>query len=311
MPDIVITEFMDETAVEDLSRDYTVVYDPNLVDRPDEITSLLGDARALIVRNRTQVTGDLLSAGPALEVIGRLGVGLDNIDLDACAARGVAVCPATGANTVSVAEYVMGVMLLLLRGATYRSNDAMAAGDWPRTALQSREAAQRQIGLVGLGAIAREVARRALAFDMTVAAHDPYVADDDPVWKTVERQTMDELLSRSDVLTLHVPLTPETQHMIDADAIARMKPGLILINAARGGIVDEAAVTAALAAGRIGGVVLDVFENEPLDAEHGASFNDLTNLVLTPHVAGITDEANERTGTITAANVRNALENAK
>jgi (S)-sulfolactate dehydrogenase len=311
MPDIVITEFMDEPAVEDLSRDYTVVYDPNLVDRPDEITSLLGDARALIVRNRTQVTGDLLSAGPALEVIGRLGVGLDNIDLDACAARGVAVCPATGANTVSVAEYVMGVMLLLLRGATYRSNGAMAAGDWPRTALRSREAAQRQIGLVGLGAIAREVARRALAFDMTVAAHDPYVADGDPVWKTVERQTMDELLSRSDVLTLHVPLTPETRHMIDADAITRMKPGLILINAARGGIVDEAAVTAALAAGRIGGVVLDVFENEPLDAEHGASFNDLTNLVLTPHVAGITDEANERTGTITAANVRNALENAK
>jgi len=311
MPDIVITEFMDEPAVEDLSRDYTVVYDPNLVDRPDEITSLLGDARALIVRNRTQVTGDLLSAGPALEVIGRLGVGLDNIDLDACAARGVAVCPATGANTVSVAEYVMGVMLLLLRGATYRSNGAMAAGDWPRTALQSREAAQRQIGLVGLGAIAREVARRALAFDMTVAAHDPYVADDDPVWKTVERQTMDELLSRSDVLTLHVPLTPETRHMIDTDAIARMKPGLILINAARGGIVDEAAVTAALAAGRMGGVVLDVFENEPLDSKHGASFKDLTNLVLTPHVAGITDEANERTGTITAANVRNALENAK
>ena len=308
MPDIVISEFVDEAAVANLASDYDVFYDPDLVDRHDELLSLLQDAVALIVRNRTQVTGPLLDAGPKLKVVGRLGVGLDNIDLDACEARQVAVCPATGANTVSVAEYVIATMLVLLRGGAYAANDTMTSGDWPRTALVGREAAGRVLGLVGLGAIARAVATRAVALGMSVVAHDPYVDAGDDAWQLAEPRDLPDLFAEADVATLHVPLTDETQHMVNAAVLETMKPGAIVINAARGGIVDEAAVAAALRSGQLGGAALDVFENEPLAGANAASFADTPNLILTPHIAGITDESNQRTGAVTVANVRAVLE---
>ena len=182
MPDIVISEFMDEATVAELARDYDVLYEPELVERPADLKAALPGARALIVRNRTQVTDDLLAAGDSLQVIGRLGVGLDNIDLAACEARGIPVCPATGTNAVSVAEYVIAGILILRRGA-YHASDRVLAGDWPRTELMGREAAGARLGLVGFGGIAREVAKRALALDMRIAAFDPFVADDDPIWQ--------------------------------------------------------------------------------------------------------------------------------
>src|SRR5919199_4162719 len=169
MPDIVITEFMDETAVRDLARGRDVLYAPALVDRPDDLRAAVADAHALIVRNRTQVRGALLDAAPRLKVVGRLGVGLDNIDVDACAARGVAVCPATGANDVSVAEYVIAAALILLRGAYFASAD-VAAGAWPRDRLIGREVSGKRLGLVGFGSIARETAKLAAALGMNVAA---------------------------------------------------------------------------------------------------------------------------------------------
>ena len=165
MADIVISEFMDEAAVSDLAGGYEVLYDAGLVDRPADLAAALADARALIVRNRTQVNAALLAAAPRLAVVGRLGVGLDNIDMAACEAHGVAVCPATGANAVAVAEYVIATMLVLLRGA-YGATARIVAGEWPRGALIGREAAGRRLGLVGLGGVAREVARRARALDM-------------------------------------------------------------------------------------------------------------------------------------------------
>ena len=308
MPDIVITEFVDEAAVADLGADYDVTYDPSLVDRPQEIGALLADALALIVRNRTQVDATLLDAAPQLKVVGRLGVGLDNIDLEACERRGVAVCPATGAGTVSVAEYVIATLLVLLRGGTYRCTESVIAGEWPRTAVVGRDAAGKCLGLVGFGAIARAVAERARALNMTVAAYDPFVPSDDIARQGVESRALTDLLASADVISLHVPLTVETRHLIDEASIATLKPGAIVINAARGGIIDELAVVDALRQGRLGGAALDVFEAEPLSAASATRFADVPNLILTPHVAGITDEANRRTGVITVANVRGVLE---
>ncbi len=314
MPKVVISEFMDEAAIAAELAGLDVVYDPGLVDRPEDLAAAAARADALIVRNRTQVRGALLDAARDLTVVGRLGVGLDNIDLPACRARGIAVYPATGANDGAVAEYVIASALLLLRGA-YGATARVAAGTWPRNALMGREIAGKRLGLVGFGSIARETARRAAALGMAVAAHDPFVAADDPAWTQtwtpasgpVERTALDALIAGSDVLSLHVPLTDATRGLIDAAALARMPTGAILINAARGGIVDEAAVAAALRSGHLGGAALDVFEREPLDAAAGAVFAGVPNLILTPHIAGVTRESNVRVSAVTAAAVRRYL----
>ncbi|MDQ7777092.1 hydroxyacid dehydrogenase [Paracoccus aminovorans] len=308
---IIITEFMDEVAVREGLAGREVVYDPSLVDRPEALAPLLADARALIVRNRTQVRPALLDMAPNLRVVGRLGVGLDNIDMEACKARGIAVCPAMGANDDSVAEYVIGTAMLLLRGA-YRANADLVAGAWPRNRLTGREISGKVLGLIGFGSIARAAARRAVALGMKVAAYDPFLAPDSPAWAQswgkVTPMLLDELLAGSDVISLHVPLTADTRRMIDAAAIARMRDDAILINAARGGVVDEAAVVAALKAGTLGGAALDVFETEPLDAAAGAAFADVPNLVLTPHIAGVTVESNDRVSWLTVRNVLDHLE---
>lgn len=309
MADIVITEFMDEQAVAALAADFDVRYDPALVDRPGEIPAAAAAARALIVRNRTRVTAALLDACPRLRAVGRLGVGLDNIDLDACRERGVAVLPATGANDAAVAEYVITGALMLLRGA-YHATARVAAGEWPRQALSGREAGGRTLGLVGFGGIARAAAARAVPLGMRVIAHDPFVPADDPAWGDLAMRctSLDELLAASDVVSLHVPYTGETHHLIDAAALTRMPAGAVLINAARGGVVDEAALAEALHAGRLGGALLDVFEQEPLAA--GSVLAGVPNLVLTPHIAGVTQESNVRVSRVTADNVRRVLEEA-
>jgi (S)-sulfolactate dehydrogenase len=310
MPDIVITEFMDEDAIREGLAGFDVLYDPQLVDRPENLARVVAEARGLIVRNRTQVRAALLDAAPRLEVVGRLGVGLDNIDVAACEARNVAVFPATGANDVSVAEYVIGTAMMLLRGA-YASTGEVIAGAWPRSRLMGREIAGKRLGLVGFGAIARETAKRAVALGMSVSAFDPYVTPDSPAWDQpwgrIEPSSLEPLIAGSDVVSLHVPLTPETCNLIGTAAIARMKPDAVLINAARGGVVDEAAVAEALRAGRLGGAALDVFEAEPVTAERGAVFAGCPNLVLTPHVAGVTVESNVRVSWVTVENVRKHL----
>ena len=299
---ILVTEFMDAGALDRLRAVHTVTYDPGLADRQGEIPALMAGVRALVVRNRTQVRGPLLDAAPDLTCVGRLGVGLDNIDVAACEGRGVAVYPATGANTLSVSEYVLGTAMALLRGA-YGANAAMIAGDWPRAACAGRELSGKVLGLVGFGAIARDTAARARALGMEVAAFDPFVAEDDPVWSTATRLDLDTLLAAADVVSLHVPLTPGTRHLIDARRIAAMTPGAILVNAARGGVVDEAAVAASLRTGRLGGAALDVFETEPLTAEAARIFAGVRNLILTPHIAGVTAESNMRVSDLIAERV--------
>ena len=304
---IVITEFMDEPAVESLRARFDVTYDPALVDTNDSLRAALADAVALIVRNRTQVRGALLAAGPKLEVVGRLGVGLDNIDVDACERRGIAVIPATGANALAVAEYVIGTALLLLRGA-YGATAVVAAGTWPRGALSNgREIAGKTLGLIGFGGIGRLTAGLARGLGMRVIGCDAMVAATDPAWAAagVTPLALDGVLRQADVVSLHVPLNAQTRNLIDAGRMDLMKTDAILINTARGGVVDEAALAAALKAGRLGGAALDVFDAEPLAA--GSPLADAPNLLLTPHIAGVTRESNARVSTMIAERVAAAL----
>ena len=304
---IIISEFMDDAAVASLKASFDVTYEQDLVDRPAALEGLLADADALIVRNRTQVNAALLAAAPLLRVVGRLGVGLDNIDTAACADRRIAVIPATGANALAVAEYVVGTAMLLLRGA-YQSTDAVGAGTWPRTPLSNgREIAGKTLGLIGFGGIGRLTATLARGLRMRVIAFDPQVPASAPLWGEHGTLcvTLGAVIAQSDVLSLHVPLADATRNLIGATQLAQMKPNAILINTARGGVVDEAAVAAALRAGSLGGAALDVFDHEPLPA--GSPLAGCPNLLLTPHIAGLTRESNVRVSSMVADAVAAAL----
>jgi len=302
---IVVSEFMDAPAVARLREVHDVLYDPALVDDAPRLAREAALADALIVRNRTQVRGELLASLVRVRAIGRLGVGLDNIDVAACEARGIRVLPATGANALSVAEYVIACALMMLRGA-YASSTQVAAGAWPRAALgNGRESAGKTLGLIGYGSIGQLTASLARGIGLRPVVHDPMLAPSDPALAHVESLSLDALLARADVVSLHVPLIDATRRLIDARRIAQMKPGAVLINSARGGIVDEAALAAALRSGHLGGAALDVFETEPLPA--GSPLADCPNLLLTPHVAGVTRESNERVSEMIALRVLEAL----
>ncbi len=306
---IVITEFMDDDAVATLVKAFgegNVLYDPKLVDKPDVLAATAADCDALIVRNRTQVRGSLLDACKRARVIGRLGVGLDNIDVPACEARGMKVIPATGANALAVAEYVIATAMLLRR-ASYLSTAEVVAGKWPRNALSAgRETAGSTLGLIGYGSIGQMTGALAHGLGMKVIAYDPALPEEHAVWRGSARRTdLATLITTADVISLHVPLVDATRNMFNAERIAAMKPGAILINTARGGIIDEAALAAALKSGHLGGAAIDVFATEPLPASD--VFAGCPNLVLTPHIAGVSFEANVRVSSMIADSVIRAL----
>lgn len=293
MADIIITEFMDEGAVDRLREKAETIYDPTLVDKPDELMALVGDAKAVIVRNRTQMRGDLLTACANLQAVGRLGVGLDNIDVAASEAKGAKVFPATGANDQSVAEYVITAAMMLFRGA-YLGSAEVADGVWPRQGQIGFEISGKTLGLIGCGAIARETVTRAQALGMNVIGFDPHVPENDAIWQSIGRRDWGAFLAEADVFSLHVPLVESTQHMLNAEAYAKMKQGAMVINAARGGVLDENALAASIRDGHLGGAALDVFETEPLTKEAGVKFTGLNNVILTAHIAGVTEQSNVR-----------------
>lgn len=307
MARIVITEFMDERAVAQLRAKHDVLYDPKLVDDGPRLLGEAAKADVIVVRNRTQVRGALLAALQRCKVVGRLGVGLDNIDVPACEQRGMQVIPATGANALSVAEYVVGTAMLLLRGA-YQSSAAVADGQWPRNALSNgREIAGKTLGLVGFGSIGQLTAKLGRGLGMQVVAFDALMDADHPAFADsgVRCGGLEEVIAMSDVVSLHVPLVDSTRGLFNASRIAAMKKGAVLINTARGGIVDEAALAASLKAGHLGGAAIDVFDVEPMPvAPH---FQGCPNLVLTPHIAGVSAESNERVSFLIAAKVLEAL----
>lgn len=274
------------------------------VGAPERLPAELARAQALIVRSETQVSERLIAQAPGLVLIARAGTGVDNIDVAAATRRGVAVINAPGANTVSAAEHTFALLLAAMRKIPW-AVASMRSGGWDRTAFAGSELRGKTIGVVGLGRVGSHVATIARAFGMRVLAHDPYLPESRARELGVDLLPLDELLPRVDVVTLHLPLTPETRHLIDRRRLALMRPTAILVNTARGALVDEAALLEALERGTLGGAALDVFDAEPLPADSPLRACD--KVILTPHLAASTAEAQERVAQEICAAVRDAL----
>ena len=263
----------------------------------------LAGADGLIVRSATRVTSELLAHAPHLRVVGRAGVGVDNIDIEAATRRGVLVMNTPGGNATSVAEHTMALLLALTRSVP-QLNTAIHAGRWEKSGALGIELRGKTLGLVGLGRVGSEVARRARAFELRVLACDPYISESVAQEAGVELVPLDELLARSDFISLHTALSPATEKLINAATLAKMKRGAGLINTARGELVDEAALAGALRSGQLAGAALDVFAVEP---PRDSPLVGLPGVIATPHVAGSTREAQEEVGTQIAQQVRDFL----
>ena len=278
--------------------DWTVV-----TPEKDALAAELADADALLVRSAVFVDAGMMDKAPVLRVIGRAGVGVDNIDLDAATKRGICVMNTPGGNAIAVAEHTLALMLALARHLT-RADSTTHAGKWEKKSLQGTELRAKTLGIVGLGKVGMEVAKRAQSFGMKVVAHDPYVAASLAQQLQITLAPLDDLFASSDYITLHVGLTPQTQGMINAQSLAKMKKGARLVNCARGELLDDAAVVAALESGQLGGAALDVFASEPLKE---SAYHRKANVILTPHIAGSTNEAQDAVGVQIAMQVREYL----
>ncbi|MGE5143281.1 MAG: hydroxyacid dehydrogenase, partial [Acidobacteriota bacterium] len=258
---------------------------------PEELQRALEHAQALIVRSETRVTVDLLNRAPELRVIARAGIGVDTIDVTAATRRGIAVMNAPGANTVSAAEHALGLLLSLVRHIP-EAAESMRRGEWDRKKYEGTELRGKTLGVVGLGRIGGHVSQIARAFGMTVVAHDPFLPPQRAAELQVKILPLEQLLATADVVTLHVALSDQTRHLINAERLALMKKTAVLINTARGELVDEAALAAAVKAKQIAGAAVDVFSQEPLPKD--SPLRGVDRLILTPHLAASTAEAQDR-----------------
>ena len=299
---ILITEFMDEDAVNLLKKKYDVYYDISLAEDSNSLVKLINKMKALIVRNKTLVTRELIENAPNLTCVGRLGVGLDNIDLNACEEQNITVYPALGANSHSVAEYVICASMLLLRKAYFKKNE-MIAGNWPRQESSGSEVYGKTLGLIGFGDIAQKTRDLALGLGIKTVAYDPYLDKDSNVWKETKNLPLENLLSISDIISLHIPLSKETKNLIDEKKLRLIKNSSVIINTSRGGIIDENSLAKLLKENKIGGAALDVFNEEPINKENAKKFEGLDNLILTPHIGGVTKESNERVSKMIAKKI--------
>jgi D-3-phosphoglycerate dehydrogenase len=268
------------------------------------LADAIGEADAVLVRSTTRITRDSLAKADRLRAIGRAGVGVDTIDVEAATEMGIPVLTAPGGNTVSAAELTMALLLAVARRVP-AADRSMKAGEWDRKSFTGVELNHKTLGLVGAGRIGGEVAKRARAFGMHVIVFDPYLTPERARGLEVLTGTLDEVLAKADVLSVHVPLTENTAGLIGAAQLARMKKGAILLNVARGGVVNEEALLDALSSGHLGGAALDVFEAEPLPKDH--PFRALPNVVLTPHLGASTAEAQVNVAVEIAEAVRGAL----
>src|SRR5438094_3679821 len=282
--------------------DVDLDYRPGL--KGAELLREVAQSDALITRSGTAVTEELVSAGNRLRIIGRAGVGLDNVDVDACTARGILVINAPTANIMSATEHTMAMMLALCRNIP-EAHASVKRGEWTRSKFMGTELEKKTLGIIGFGRIGTRLSRRARGFDMHVIAYDPYIADSVFQQHSVERVTLDELLARADIITVHTPLTDETRGMLGANEMAKMKDGVIVLNIARGGIYEEQALADALNRGKVAGAAVDVYVDEPPGKEH--PFLNAKNIILSPHIGANTIEAQDRVAVQTAEMVVEAL----
>jgi D-3-phosphoglycerate dehydrogenase len=293
--DILITEDFAASAIQELSQRRDVVWDAMLWKDGSKLRQMLGAARTVMVRHQTSLTRDVLAAAPELLAIGRVGVGLDNIDMTAASQLGVVVVAPLGGNATSVAEFTLGLILALARRIP-SADRSTRAGAWDRKACMGIELEGKTLALCGFGRVGQQVATRARAFGLRLRVFDPFLAADAPALRetgAVRCASLTEALAEADFVTTHTPLTPETRHLFGARSFAAMKRGAFFINTSRGGVVDEAALLDALESGHLGGAALDVREVEP-PVEPGA-FAARDNVILTPHIASFTSEAQGRT----------------
>ena len=259
----------------------------------EEFRTHLGQADALVVRSGVQVTKDVLQQAPHLKIVGRAGVGVDNIDCEEATKRGIVVMNTPGGNATSVAEHTLALILSLAR-AVPAANDSTKAGRWERKRFQGNELFGKTLGIIGLGSIGRQVAQRAKPFGMEVIAYDPFVSSDAAKDCGVELVELDPLYARADYISLHLSLTANTAGIINATALAKMQDGVRIVNCARGELIDSAALDAAIATGRVGGAALDVYDQEP---PTGSPLLNRAEVVATPHIGGSTAEAQAKVGT--------------
>jgi len=305
MAEVVVSENITGTAMDTLRAEFDVAFEPDAWQQPDRLKRLLADARALIVRNQTRVTGELIQAAGKLEIIARAGAGLDNVDDAAASAAGITVSYTPDANSVSAAEMTIGLALTLARKISAADRDTRA-GEWNRRTFTGVELMGKTLGIVGLGRIGTLVARRARAFGMTIIAHDEFLAPDAPRLEELEAQLvgLDELLGAADIVSCHVPLTEQTAGLFDYHRFCRMKPSGLFLNTSRGEVVDEQGLYRALSEQRLAGAALDVRQTEPPELSPLCSMD---NVVLTPHIAAFTSEAQQRVVAAVCRDVRAVL----
>jgi D-3-phosphoglycerate dehydrogenase len=304
--DILISEDLVAPAIEKLAEKYSIVREPTLWKNPTALVEKIRDARTIMVRNQTQLTAEVLAAASQLQAIGRIGVGLDNIDVAAATKNGVVVIAPLNANATSVAELTFGLMLALARKIP-PGDRSTKAGGWDRKGCTGIELDGKTLALCGLGRIGRQVALRARAFGMRIVVFDPYVKSDSPALAGLDAivcTKLEDALVQGDFVSVHSPLTPETKHLFNTRNFSVMKRGAFFLNTSRGGVMDEAALLAALQSGHLGGAGLDVREIEPPGR---SAFDSLDNVILTPHVGAFTLEAQTRTFEAVCEDLDNVL----
>ena len=301
LPVVLIADKLAESTVAALGDDIEVRW----VDGPDreKLLAAVPEADALLVRSATTVDAEVLGAAPKLKIVARAGVGLDNVDVDAATERGVLVVNAPTSNIHSAAEHALALLLAAARQIT-AADASLRAHTWKRSSFSGTEIFGKTVGVVGLGRIGQLVAQRLAAFGAHIVAYDPYVSAARAAQLGIELLSLDELLGRADFISVHLPKTPETAGLIDKEALAKTKPGVIIVNAARGGLVDEAALAEAVTSGHVRAAGIDVFTTEPCT---DSPLFDLPQVVVTPHLGASTEEAQDRAGTDVAASVKLAL----
>ena len=290
---ILITEFINQNSFEHLNKKFDVRYDEKLFENENEITRIIKDYDGLIVRNKTQVNLSILKNALKLKFIGRLGVGLDNIDTGYCKSKNIHVQPATGMNADSVAEYVVSSSMSLIKKIPMFHNGTVK-GEWPRTTIKSFEINQKYLGIIGFGTIGKKVAEYSSKNGLKILVYDPYVKEINNKEIDVKLSNLKEIFEKSDIISIHLPLTDETKNIINKSSFSQMKNKPIIINTSRGGIINENDLIEAYNKNNISGFALDVFEKEPIESEFYKKIKLGMNCILTPHISGVTTESNIR-----------------